>query len=46
MIRVGIVDFDTSHVAEFTRRLNRAPGTPEDSSLKGPASSPAAPEPR
>ncbi len=22
MIRLGIVDFDTSHVVEFTRRLN------------------------
>jgi virulence factor len=24
MIRIGIVDFDTSHVVEFTRRLNHA----------------------
>src|SRR4051812_16994149 len=23
MIRLGIVDFDTSHAVEFTRRLNR-----------------------
>lgn len=28
MIRLGVLDFDTSHVIEFTKRLNRV-GTPE-----------------
>jgi hypothetical protein len=34
MIRLGIVDFDTSHVVEFTRRLHRA-GVPEDQWVDG-----------
>ncbi len=34
MIRLGIVDFDTSHVVEFTRRLNRK-GAPKDQWVEG-----------
>jgi virulence factor len=34
MIRLGIVDFDTSHVVEFTRRLHHA-GVPEDQWVDG-----------
>jgi len=34
MIRLGILDFDTSHVIEFTRRLNHK-GVPEDRWVEG-----------
>src|SRR5437762_900321 len=34
MIRLGIVDFDTSHVVEFTKRLHRI-GVPEDQWVDG-----------
>jgi hypothetical protein len=34
MIRVGIVDFDTSHVVEFTRRLNHK-GVAKDQWVEG-----------
>jgi hypothetical protein len=35
MIRLGILDFDTSHVVEFTRRLNHIEGTPEEQWVEG-----------
>lgn len=35
MIRLGILDFDTSHVVEFTRRLNHIEGTPEEQWVDG-----------
>jgi predicted dehydrogenase len=35
MIRLGILDFDTSHVVEFTRRLNHIEGTPHDQYVDG-----------
>ncbi len=34
MIRLGIVDFDTSHAVEFTRRLNHV-GIAEDQWVEG-----------
>jgi hypothetical protein len=34
MIRLGILDFDTSHVVEFTRRLNHK-GIPKDQWVEG-----------
>src|SRR5437588_6353702 len=34
MIRLGIVDFDTSHVVEFTKRLHRQ-GVPEEQWVDG-----------
>ncbi|MGL4553986.1 MAG: Gfo/Idh/MocA family protein [Gemmataceae bacterium] len=34
MIRIGVIDFDTSHVTEFARRLNRR-GVPEDQWVHG-----------
>ena len=34
VIRVGLVDFDTSHVVEFTKRLHRV-GVPEDQWVDG-----------
>jgi hypothetical protein len=34
MLKLGIVDFDTSHVLEFTRRLNHK-GIPEDQWVQG-----------
>jgi predicted dehydrogenase len=34
MLRVGLVDFDTSHVAEFTRRLNHQ-GVAQDQWVEG-----------
>src|SRR5262249_36636987 len=34
MIRLGILDFDTSHVVEFTKRLNHA-GIKEDQWVEG-----------
>ena len=34
MIRLGILDFDTSHVVEFTRRLNHQ-GVPQDQWVDG-----------
>lgn len=50
MIRLGIVDFDTSHVVEFTKRLNHL-DSPEDQWVDGakvvmgcPGSSQIAPE--
>ncbi|MCS7021759.1 MAG: Gfo/Idh/MocA family oxidoreductase [Gemmataceae bacterium] len=35
MIRLGILDFDTSHVVEFTRRLNQVEGTPAEQWVEG-----------
>jgi hypothetical protein len=35
MIKLGILDFDTSHAVEFTKRLNRAEGTPKDQLVDG-----------
>ncbi|NBO92864.1 MAG: gfo/Idh/MocA family oxidoreductase [Planctomycetia bacterium] len=50
MIRLGVIDFDTSHVVEFTRRLNRV-GIADDQGVDGarvvvacPGSSALAPE--
>src|SRR5437867_13035053 len=34
MIKLGVVDFDTSHVVEFTRRLNHK-GIPKDQWVDG-----------
>jgi virulence factor len=35
MIKLGILDFDTSHTIEFTKRLNRTSGTPKDQFVEG-----------
>jgi hypothetical protein len=35
MIRLGILDFDTSHAVEFTKRLNHVPGTPKEQLVDG-----------
>ncbi len=35
MIKLGILDFDTSHTVEFTRRLNHTEGTPKDQFVEG-----------
>ena len=35
MIKLGILDFDTSHAVEFTRRLNHTEGTPENQFVEG-----------
>jgi predicted dehydrogenase len=35
MIRLGVLDFDTSHVVEFTRRLNHIEGTPQEQWVEG-----------
>jgi virulence factor len=35
MIKLGILDFDTSHTVEFTKRLNRTEGTPEAQFVEG-----------
>jgi predicted dehydrogenase len=35
MIRLGILDFDTSHAVEFTRRLNHTDGTPKEQLVDG-----------
>src|SRR5262245_10913365 len=35
MIKLGILDFDTSHVVEFTKRLNHVEGTPKEHFVEG-----------
>lgn len=35
MIKLGILDFDTSHAVEFTRRLNHTEGTPKEQLVDG-----------
>jgi len=35
MIKLGILDFDTSHVVEFTKRLNHTEGTPKEQLVEG-----------
>jgi len=35
MIKLGILDFDTSHAVEFTRRLNQTPGTLKEQFVDG-----------
>jgi predicted dehydrogenase len=35
MIKLGILDFDTSHCVEFTRRLNHIEGTPREQLVEG-----------
>ena len=35
MIKLGILDFDTSHAVEFTRRLNHTAGTPKGQFVDG-----------
>ena len=35
MIKLGILDFDTSHTVEFTKRLNNPEGTPKDQLVEG-----------
>lgn len=35
MIKLGILDFDTSHCIEFTRRLNQVDGTTKDQFVEG-----------
>jgi virulence factor len=35
MIKLGILDFDTSHAVEFTRRLNQTAGTPQEQFVEG-----------
>jgi len=35
VIKLGILDFDTSHCVEFTRRLNQTDGTPKDQFVEG-----------
>lgn len=35
MIRLGILDFDTSHAVEFTKRLNHTEGTPKEQFVEG-----------
>ena len=35
MIKLGILDFDTSHCIEFTRRLNHVEGTAKDQFVDG-----------
>ncbi len=35
MIKLGILDFDTSHAVEFTKRLNHVPGTPREQFVEG-----------
>lgn len=35
MIKLGILDFDTSHAVEFTKRLNHPEGTPKDQFVEG-----------
>src|SRR5262245_51712793 len=35
MIKLGILDFDTSHAVEFTRRLNQTEGTPKEQFVEG-----------
>ena len=35
MIKLGILDFDTSHCVEFTKRLNHTDGTPKEQFVEG-----------
>jgi predicted dehydrogenase len=35
MIKLGILDFDTSHCVEFTKRLNHTEGTPKEQFVEG-----------
>lgn len=35
MIKLGILDFDTSHCVEFTKRLNHTPATPREQFVEG-----------
>jgi predicted dehydrogenase len=35
MIKLGILDFDTSHAVEFTKRLNHIEGTPKEQFVEG-----------
>jgi len=35
MIKLGILDFDTSHCVEFTKRLNHPSGTPKEQFVEG-----------
>jgi len=35
MIKLGILDFDTSHAVEFTKRLNHTEGTSEEQLVEG-----------
>jgi virulence factor len=35
MIKLGILDFDTSHAVEFTKRLNHTEGTPKEQLVEG-----------
>ncbi|VTT98516.1 dehydrogenase : Oxidoreductase domain protein OS=Isosphaera pallida (strain ATCC 43644 / DSM 9630 / IS1B) GN=Isop_2920 PE=4 SV=1: GFO_IDH_MocA [Gemmataceae bacterium] len=35
MIRLGVLDFDTSHCVEFTKRLNQIDGTPKEQFVEG-----------
>ena len=35
MIKLGILDFDTSHAVEFTKRLNHTEGTPKEQFVEG-----------
>ncbi len=35
MIKLGILDFDTSHCVEFTKRLNNPEGTPKEQLVEG-----------
>lgn len=35
MIKLGILDFDTSHAVEFTKRLNHIEGTPKEQLVEG-----------
>jgi len=35
MIKLGILDFDTSHTVEFTKRLNQIEGTPKEQFVEG-----------
>jgi hypothetical protein len=35
MIKLGILDFDTSHCVEFTKRLNHIEGTPKEQFVEG-----------
>ncbi|MBA4186455.1 MAG: oxidoreductase [Planctomycetaceae bacterium] len=35
MLKLGILDFDTSHCVEFTKRLNQIEGTPKEQLVEG-----------
>lgn len=35
MIKLGLLDFDTSHCVEFTKRLNQVEGAPKDQWVEG-----------